>query len=226
VYSIASPRRAKILHRCIGLSAATVGHPSDRRQPEPGKIRHKGGRRPSRVTRSALVRDLARLDTGVPGGWPALAARAPGADRCGAQLVRRAAGTTRAPTPPWPGGPKSGRRRPGAQCFPQKARPVIGGSCAASGSAPSLARRCPRALVSRARRAPRALEAVKIFLTTSDGLCADHQVLSVFAGQTANLAAADHEQPSIASEQVPLDALHLALRRASFRPTATSTDVT
>jgi len=38
-------------------------------------------------------------------GGPLFAARAPGADRCGAEPVRRAAGTTRAPTPPWPGGP-------------------------------------------------------------------------------------------------------------------------
>ena len=36
----------------------------------------------------------------------------------GARLVRRAAGTARAPTPPWPGGPKSGKRRPGAQRSP------------------------------------------------------------------------------------------------------------
>jgi len=47
----------------------------------------------------------ARLHTGAPGGWPALAARAPGADRCGAWPVCRAAGTARALTPPWPGGP-------------------------------------------------------------------------------------------------------------------------
>ena len=72
--------------------ATTPVHPSDRRQPEPGKITRKGGRRPSRVTRSALAGDLARLHNGAPGGWSALAARAPGADRCGAQPVRRAAG--------------------------------------------------------------------------------------------------------------------------------------
>src|SRR5215468_4745090 len=98
--------------------AITLGHPSDRRQPEPGKISRKGGRRPSHVTRSALAGDLPRLHTGAPEGWPALAARAPGADRCGARPVRRAAGTARAPTPPWPAGPKSGRRRPGAQRSP------------------------------------------------------------------------------------------------------------
>lgn len=72
------------------------------------------------MTRSALVRDLPRLHTGAPGGWPAFAARALGADRCSAQPVRRAAGTTRAPTPPWPGGPKSGRRRPGAPRSPER----------------------------------------------------------------------------------------------------------
>src|SRR5437764_2919727 len=94
---------------------------------------------PSRVTRSALAGDLARLRTGAPGGWPALAARAPGADRCGAEPVRRAAETGRAPTPPWPGGPKSGRRRPGAQRFPERLA-MTGGSCAALPSAQFFAR--------------------------------------------------------------------------------------
>jgi hypothetical protein len=87
------------------------------------------------VTRSALVGDLGWLHTGAPGGWLALAVRAPGADRCGAWPVRRAAGVTRAPTPPWPGGPKSGKRRPGAHRSPE-ARPMIGGSCATFESAP------------------------------------------------------------------------------------------
>jgi Phage integrase family len=74
----------------------------------PKRVASKGGRRrPSRVTRSALARDLARLHTGAPGGWPALAVRAPDADRCGAEPMRRTAGTARAPTPPWPGGPES-----------------------------------------------------------------------------------------------------------------------
>ena len=108
--------------------------PPDRRQLVPYKITRKGGRRPSRVTRSALAGDLVRLHTEAPGGWPALAARAPGADRCDAQPVRGAAGTARAPTPPWPGGPKSGKRRPGRATFSRKARPVTGTSCAASGS--------------------------------------------------------------------------------------------
>jgi hypothetical protein len=93
-------------------SATAPGHPFDRRQPEPGKITHKGGRRPSRVTRSALVRDLARLHTGAPGGWPPLqfarmAQIVAAPDRCGGPRGRYSA-----PTPPWPGGPKSGRRRP------------------------------------------------------------------------------------------------------------------
>jgi hypothetical protein len=79
------------------------------------------------VTRGALAGDLARLHTGAPGGWPRFAPRAPGADRCGARPVRRAAGTGRAPTPPWPGEPKSGKRRPGAQRTPRKACPVTGG---------------------------------------------------------------------------------------------------
>src|SRR5260370_18182649 len=66
----------------------TPGHSSDRRRTEPGKITRKGGRRPSRVTRSALARDLARLHTGAPGGWPApasprLALIAAPLNRCG-----------------------------------------------------------------------------------------------------------------------------------------------
>jgi len=46
------------------------------------------------VTRSASARagDLDRDHTGAPGGWPALAARAPGTDRCGVRPVRRADG--------------------------------------------------------------------------------------------------------------------------------------
>jgi hypothetical protein len=58
----------------------------------------------------------------------ALIVAAPG--RCGGPR-----GVTRAPTPPWPEGPKSGKRRPGAHRSPE-ARPVIGGSCATSESAP------------------------------------------------------------------------------------------
>jgi hypothetical protein len=49
-----------------------LGHPFDRRQPQAGKIGRKGGRRPSHVTRSALVGDLAQLHTEVRGGWPPL----------------------------------------------------------------------------------------------------------------------------------------------------------
>lgn len=48
--------------------ASTYSHRSDWRQPEPGKIARKGGRRPSRVTRSALAahhRDTAK-NLGVP----------------------------------------------------------------------------------------------------------------------------------------------------------------
>jgi hypothetical protein len=116
------------------------------------------------VTRSALAGDLARLHTGAAGGWPALAARAPGADRCGAQPVRWVAGTGSAPTPPWPGGPKSGWRRPGAQRFPGRSA-VTGPSCAACGSASSS-----RAATHERRRAgPGALRAP---LKTLD-LCTD-----------------------------------------------------
>ena len=95
----------------------------------------------------------------------ALAARAPSADRGGAEPVRRAAGTGRAPTPPWPGGPKSGRRRPGAQRSPQEAWRVTGESCAAPGQ------RTLRAALTKidgqpgARRAPRAFKDVEKVLT-------------------------------------------------------------
>jgi hypothetical protein len=39
-------------------------------------------------------------------------------DRCDARPVRRAAGGFRALTPPWPEGPKSGKRRPRPQRLP------------------------------------------------------------------------------------------------------------
>jgi hypothetical protein len=121
------------------------------------------GRGESEIMRPGVVqqRDLAPAFTlERRGGWPAFAARAPGADRGGARPVRRVAGTARAPTPPWPGGPKSGKRRPGAQRFPWKARPVTGGSCGASGSASSSRGAYPGAVANRGRRAPRALEDV------------------------------------------------------------------
>src|SRR5260370_25962694 len=84
--------------------APLPAHPPDRRQPEPGKITRKGGRRPSRVTRSALARDLPRLHTGAPGRMAcscssarlalivaALSRRVAGDDsRAGATVARRA----------------------------------------------------------------------------------------------------------------------------------------
>src|SRR5215510_14915730 len=81
---IGSVRRdaARRLHLPAALLGTARSWPSfDRRQPQAGKISCKGGRRPSRVTRSALVGDLARLHNGAPGGWTAFTARAPGADR-------------------------------------------------------------------------------------------------------------------------------------------------
>jgi hypothetical protein len=135
-------------------------HPSDRRQPQPGKITRKGGRRPSRVTRSALAGDLDRLHTGAPGGWPALAARVPGADRCGAWPVWRAAGTARAPTPPCPAGLRAAGGAQARNVSPGGFRPVTGVSCAAFGSAPPS--RCAPKISDQPvpRRAPRALEDV------------------------------------------------------------------
>ena len=99
-----------------------------------------------------------------PGGWPALAVRVPGAVRCGAEPVRWAAGTTRAPTPPWPGGPKSGRRRPGAHRSP-KTNPRYRHSCAAHRSAHPARGAYQDRWLAWARRAPRALETVGKVLT-------------------------------------------------------------
>src|SRR5260370_39706406 len=87
--------------------APLPAHPSDRRQPQPGKITRKGGRRPSRVTRSALAGDLARLHTGAPGGGPPLqlARLAPIV-----AVLGRGGGLpwlTRAPPPPSPRVPQS-----------------------------------------------------------------------------------------------------------------------
>ena len=140
-------------------------HPSDRRQPGPGKITRKGGRRPSRVTRSALAGDLARLHTGAPGGWPAFAVRAPGADRCGAEPVRRAAGTGVARRRRR--GPEGLRAAGGAQ-----ARNVLPKSPHGDRRelrrvriSAILARRYPGTATSQVRRASRALEAVWKVLT-------------------------------------------------------------
>jgi hypothetical protein len=104
-----------------------------------------------------------------------------GADRCGARPVPWAAGTARAPTPPWPEGPKSGKRRPRRATSPGRPRLVTGRSCAASGVSVTSRGAYPRAAASRARRAPRALEDVRKVLTDrgsqrcgSQRITADH----------------------------------------------------
>jgi hypothetical protein len=54
------------------LSSAGPGHPTDWRQPKPGKITVQSGaqRHPEDVSAaSALDGDLPRLKTGAPGGW-------------------------------------------------------------------------------------------------------------------------------------------------------------
>ena len=115
-----------------------------------------------------------------PGGWPALAVRVPGAVRCGAEPVRWAAGTTRAPTPPWPGGPKSGRRRPGAQRSP-KTNPRYRQSCAAHRSAHPARGAYQDRWLAWARRAPRALDPVRLNSATRRYiafLCCDLAALS------------------------------------------------
>src|SRR6266568_883425 len=82
------------------------------------------------MTRSALARDLARLDTGASGGWPALqlarlALIVAALSRCGGPRGRLARRCRR--------GPQGLRAAGGAQArnVPRKARPVTGRSCAA-----------------------------------------------------------------------------------------------
>jgi hypothetical protein len=84
-----SAGRAERYAVVVRFDVLIPGHPVDRRRFKAGKITDKGGRRPSRVTRSALVGDLVRLHTGAPGGWRPLATRALGVDRCGSRPVRR-----------------------------------------------------------------------------------------------------------------------------------------
>jgi hypothetical protein len=57
--------------RLVLLTSAPL-HSLDWRGTEPGKITRKSDRRSSRVTRSALAGDLARLHAGASGGWPLL----------------------------------------------------------------------------------------------------------------------------------------------------------
>ncbi len=132
-----------------------------------GKISRMGGRRPSRVTRSALAGDLARLHTGAPGGWPALSARTPGADRAalspyGGTRGRLARRRRR--------GPEGLRAARGAQRSPSEGPPVIGGSCAASRSAHPARGACQDRRPAWARRAPRALELLVEKVVTSQAL--------------------------------------------------------
>jgi hypothetical protein len=60
-----------------------------------------------------------------------VAQRAPVLVCWGAQPARSAAWAWSAPTPPWPGGPKSGRRRPARDSNPGFSRPAAA-TCAAS----------------------------------------------------------------------------------------------
>ena len=86
-------------------------------------------------------------------------------DRCGAQLVRPRCWAWSAPTPPWPGGPKSGG---GAR---RTTVPGLTAAClsrALRNAWPSVnsARRCSNVSCRPAvRRAPRALEDVEKVLT-------------------------------------------------------------
>src|SRR5215510_15985885 len=79
---IGSVRRdaARRLHLPAALLGTARSWPSfDRRQPQAGKISCKGGRRPSRVTRSALAGDLCPASHWSAGRMAAFAVRAPGA---------------------------------------------------------------------------------------------------------------------------------------------------
>ncbi len=165
-----APESAPLATISAGLTRLHCWHPSDRRQLEPGKITRRSGRRPSRVTRSALARDLARLHTGAPGGWPLLqfarlALIVAALSRCGGPRGRLARRRRRGPA-----GPKSGRRRPGAQRFPRKTRRAAGRSCATYRPAQPARGACQDRRPARARRAPRALEDVKIVITNLDNI--------------------------------------------------------
>jgi hypothetical protein len=117
------------------------------------KITVKGARRASHVTRErALERDLARLNTGAPGGWrPSLAL----ARRVGVTLQRARTVTWdwSTPTPPWPGGPKlraaGGARRETSslvQCRPAAGRTRCSHVGVAAQRQPSAVSRRPGAL--------------------------------------------------------------------------------
>jgi hypothetical protein len=161
VYKTASRRRCPLdaVTRAVraSQSATAPGHPSDRRQLEPGKISRKGGRRPSRVTRSALAGDLCPASHWSAGTMAALAARAPGADRCSAP-VRRAAGNNSAADAAVPDRAKERQAAPRRVTIPRNARPVTGRSCAAPESAPTPRGAYSGAAARRVRRASRALE--------------------------------------------------------------------
>jgi hypothetical protein len=151
------------------LSLAGLGLcPSFRQAPnEPWKITVRSGACAIRRTRRRRALDgaLARLKTGPPGGWQRLrGARLP-LTRCGAQPVPLAAGASSAPTPPWPGGPKSGTRRPACEGSQVDADQLPGGSCAVARSALLPRGAGLTCAGGRARRALRALEAVEKVLT-------------------------------------------------------------
>src|SRR6266702_6412654 len=102
------------------------------------------------------------------GGWPALAARAPGADRCG---LSRCGGLRGGLARRRRRGPEGLSAAGGAQArnAPRTARPCDRRELRRIPVSASVARRSPRSAASRAWRAPRALEAVEKALTVRHG---------------------------------------------------------
>jgi hypothetical protein len=75
----------------IGPGTLGFGH-SDREAQGPEDVPACETTRAGPTTGATATITPWRSLTGAPGGWPALAARAPGTDRCGVRLVRRADG--------------------------------------------------------------------------------------------------------------------------------------
>jgi len=129
---------AQLTRRCSVLAILLIGA-----NPKPGKISRKGGRRPSRVTRSALVGDLCPASHWSAGRMVllqfarlALIVAAPG--RCVGPRGRLARRRRRGP-----GGLRAANGAQARNVSPGRPAPVIDGSCAGSGSASSLRGACP-----------------------------------------------------------------------------------
>jgi hypothetical protein len=109
----------------------------------------------------ALDGDLARFNAGSPGGWRSCRARRALA-LVAARWLRPVPGAWSAPTPPWPGGPKYGTRRPACDGFPGERRLAAGRELRRMGVSACDARRWVNA---NCQPRPGALEVVETVLT-------------------------------------------------------------